>query len=175
MRPATAAVRDCRQSGRRYLQPVAADTSGTYTQLVKRANALYNQGSVSPGREVRSGVRVFLAASKVYAGAWEKQATEPSVGTDLATSLFYSGKSTRLWRSRQGPRAAQEFQTAALNKGNYLAQKASDDDKAGNVTAAKAAYAGARVAYQKAIDLDPKSSSGQQAQQQLGALPSPSP
>ena len=68
-----------------------------------------------------------------------------------------------------------EFQTAWFNKGNYLAEKAGQADKAGNAKSAQAAYAGARVAYQKAIDLDPSSSSGQQAQQQLSALPTPSP
>ena len=26
-----------------------------------------------------------------YAAAWQKQQTDPAVGTDLATSLFYSG------------------------------------------------------------------------------------
>ena len=68
-----------------------------------------------------------------------------------------------------------EFQTAWFNKGNYLSQKASQADTAGNAKAARVAYAGARVAYQKAIALDPNSSSGQQAKQQLSALPSPSP
>ena len=158
-------------------QPVAADTSGSYGELVQRANDLYDQGSAKfQAKQYAQGSEYYLAASKVYGAAWKQQATDPAVGTDFATSLFYSGKiAAALEQIDKVLAESPEFQTAWFNKGNYLAQKAGDADTAGNAKAAKAAYAGARAAYQKAIDLDPKSSSGQQAQQQLSALPSPSP
>ncbi len=164
-------------SGTASPQPVAADTSGSYTGLVQRANDLYDQGSAKfQSKQYAQGAEYFVAASKVYAAAWKKQTTDPSVGTDFATSLFYSGKITAaLEQINKVLSQAPEFQTAWFNKGNYLAEKASQADSAGNPKAAKAAYVGARAAYQKAIDLDPSSSSGQQAKQQLSALPSPSP
>jgi tetratricopeptide (TPR) repeat protein len=158
-------------------QAVAADTSGSYGELVQRANDLYDQGAAKlQAKQYAQGAEYFLAASRVYAAAWKQQATDPAVGTDFATALFYSGKVAAALEQvdvvlAQSP----EFQTAWFNKGNYLAEKASQADKAGNAKSAKAAYAGARVAYQKAIDLDPSSSSGQQAQQQLSGLPTPSP
>jgi predicted negative regulator of RcsB-dependent stress response len=64
-----------------------------------------------------------------------------------------------------------EFQTAWFNKGNYLSDKARLAEQSGDKQAAKAAYAGARAAYQKAVDLDATSSSGQQAAQRLSELP----
>jgi hypothetical protein len=158
-------------------QPVAADTSGSYGELVQRANALYDQGSAQlQTKQYGQASEYFLAASKVYGAAWKQQATDPAVGTDYATSLFYSGKIAAAVEQVDKVLAeSPEFQTAWFNKGNYLAQKARDAETAGSGKVAKAAYAGARAAYQKAIDLDPKSSSGQQAQQQLSALPAPSP
>jgi hypothetical protein len=159
------------------VQPVAADTSGSYGELVQRANDLYDQGAVKfQAKQYAQGGEYYAAASKVYAAAWKQQATDPAVGTDFATALFYSGKiAAALEQVDKVLAQSPDFQTAWFNKGNYLAEKASQADKAGSAKAAKAAYAGARVAYQKAIDLDPGSSSGQQAQAQLSALPSPSP
>jgi hypothetical protein len=159
------------------LQPVAADTSGSYAELVQRANDLYDQGSAKfQAKQYAQGAEYYLAASKVYAAAWKQKATDPSVGTDFATALFYSGKiAGALEQVDKVLAQSPEFQTAWFNKGNYLAEKANQADKAGNAKAARVAYAGARAAYQKAIDLDPNSSDGQQAKQQLSALPSPSP
>jgi hypothetical protein len=37
------------------------------------------------------GTAYFQAASHVYAAAWKKQSTDPNVGTEYATSLFFSG------------------------------------------------------------------------------------
>jgi hypothetical protein len=154
-------------------QPVVADTSGSYSELVQRANDLYDQGSAKlQVKQYAQGAQYFLAASKVYAAAWDKQATDPAVGTDYATSLFYAGKVDAAIEQvdkvvSQSPR----FQTAWFNKGNYLAEKGSGLDKAGNAKAAKAAYASARTAYQKAISLGATTDSGQQAQQQLDQLP----
>ena len=42
-------------------------------------------------KQQSTGVQYFAAAAKVYRAAWKQQATDPNVGTDYATSLFYSG------------------------------------------------------------------------------------
>ena len=159
------------------LRPVAADTSGSYSELVQRANDLYDQGTAKfQVKQYAQGGEYYLAASKVYAAAWKQQATDQAVGTDYATALFYSGSIPAALEQIDKVLAKfPEFQTAWFNKGNYLSEKGSQAEKAGNAKAAKAAYAGARAAYEKAIALDPNSSSGQQAKQELSSLPSPSP
>ena len=63
------------------------------------------------------------------------------------------------------------FQTGWFNKGNYLAEKARIAEQDGSAKVAKAAYADARAAYEKAVALGADSASGQQAQQRLDALP----
>lgn len=160
-------------AGTQSLQPVAADTSGSYGELVQRANGLYDQGSAKYGaKQYEQGSEYYLAASKVYAAAWKKQHTDPAVGTDYATSLFYAGDiAAALRQVDQVLAQSPQFQTAWLNKGIYLAEKGRQADENGNSKAAKAAYSGARAAFQKAIGLDPASSPGQQAKQQLSALP----
>ena len=129
-----------------------------------------------PGQAVRPGGRVLRGRVQGLRRRLEAAGHRPGRGHRLRHALFYSGKiAAALEQIDEVLAQSPEFQTAWFNKGNYLAEKAGQADKAGNDTAAKAAYAGARVAYQKAIDLDPSSSSGQQAQQQLGGLPTPSP
>jgi hypothetical protein len=71
--------------------PVVADTSGAYSELVARANGLYDQGITAFGKnDATSGTEYFKAAAEVYRAAWKKQSGDPSVGTDLAVSLFYA-------------------------------------------------------------------------------------
>ena len=63
----------------------------------------------------------FAAAAKVYKAAWKQQATDPNVGTDYATSLFYSGDTAgALKRVKVVLAKSPDFQTAHLNKGVYL-------------------------------------------------------
>jgi hypothetical protein len=154
-------------------QAVAADTSGSYSELVQRGNGLYDQGAAKfQSKDYVQGAEYFLAASKVYEAAWKQQATDPSVGTDFATSLFYAGKiDAAVQQVDQVLAKSPQFVTAWFNKGNYLAERARQADTAGNAAAAKKAYAEARVAYQKAVDLDPGSASGQQAKQRISELP----
>jgi Double zinc ribbon len=160
-------------SGTQSVQPVAADTSGTYAQLVQRANDLYDQGSQAfTAKNYTQGSAYFDAASKVYAVAWAKQSTEPGVGTDYATSLFYAGKiDAAVAQVDKVIARAPTFQTAWFNKGNYLAEKARQAGQNGDSKGAKTIYAGARTAYQKAIQLGASTETGQQAQQRLDALP----
>jgi hypothetical protein len=152
---------------------VTADTGGGYSELVQRANGLYDQGAAKfDAEDYAQGAQYFLAASKVYAAAWKQQNTDPSVGTDFATSLFYSGDIDGAVRQvEQVLSKSPGFQTAWFNKGNYLAERARQAEASGSAGVADKDYAEARIAYQKAVDLDPASSSGQQAKERLTALP----
>lgn len=155
------------------VQAVAADTSGSYDQLVERANGLYDKGaSLYQGKQYEQGARYYLAASKVYAAALQQKATDPAVGTDYATAMFYAGNVDGAIAQAQAVLAkSPEFQMAWFNLGNYLAERGRQNRGNGNAKAADRDYAAAREAYQKAIDIDPASSSGQQAKQQLADLP----
>ena len=159
--------------GSQSVQPVAADTSGSYGELVERANGLYDQGAAAfDAEQWDQGAAYFVAAAKVYAAAWKQQSTDPGVGTDFATSLFYSGRiDPALEQVEQVLAKTPTFQTGWLNKGNYLAEKARVAEQDGSAKVAKAAYADARVAYEKAVALGAESASGQQARQRLDALP----
>ena len=160
-------------TGTQSVQPVSADTSGSYGALVERANGLYDQGAAAfEADQFDQGAAYFEAAAKVYAAAWKRQSTDPGVGTDYATSLFYSGEIERAISQVEKVLAqSPEFQTAWFNKGNYLAEKARQADEDGDAKTAKTAFADARVAYQEAVTLDSSSASGQQAQQRLDELP----
>jgi len=56
--------------------PVSADTSGSYRELVTRANDLFDQGvtEMPDGIPNQQGAEYFAAAAKVYEAAWAKQA-----------------------------------------------------------------------------------------------------
>jgi len=159
--------------GTQSVQPVAADTSGSYGELVERGNGLYDQGAAAfDSQQYDQGAAYFAAAAKVYAAAWKLQSTDPGVGTDFATSLFYSGRiEPAIEQVEQVLAQTPTFQTGWFNKGNYLAEKARIAEQDGSARVAKAAYAGARAAYEKAVTLGADSASGQQAQQRLDALP----
>ncbi len=159
--------------GTQSVQPVAADTSGSYGELVERGNGLYDQGAAAfESQQYDQGAAYFAAAAKVYAAAWKQQSTDPGVGTDFATSLFYSGRiEPAIEQVEQVLTQTPTFQTGWFNKGNYLAEKARLAEQDGSAKVAKAAYADARVAYEKAVALGAESASGQQAQQRLDALP----
>jgi hypothetical protein len=160
-------------TGTQSVKPVSADTSGSYGELVQRANGLYDQGATAfQSKKYDQGSAYFEAAAKVYAAAWKRQSTDPGVGTDYATALFYSGQIEPALSQVDGVLAqSPEFQTAWFNKGNYLAEKARQASENGDAKVAKAAYADARVAYEKAVALGADTASGQQAQQRLDALP----
>jgi tetratricopeptide (TPR) repeat protein len=160
-------------TGTQSVKPVSADTSGSYNELVQRANGLYDQGATAfQAKKYDQGSAYFEAAAKVYAVAWKQQSTDPAVGTDFATSLFYSGQIEPAVSQVDGVLAkSPEFQSAWFNKGNYLAEKARQAEQDGDAKAAKTTYADARVAYEKAVALGADTASGQQAQQRLDALP----
>ncbi len=106
-----------------------------------------------------------------YAAAWQKKKTDPGVGTDFATSLFYSGNiDSALKQIEAVVKKFPDYQAAYYNLGNYLAHKARIAEQEGDKTAAKADTAAAKEAYTKAVALDPASEIGKSADASLQAL-----
>jgi hypothetical protein len=153
--------------------PVQGVTTGAYADLVQKANAFYDQGDAAfQASNFNQGTIYFQAAAMTYAAAWKKQQTDPAVGTDFATSLFYSGnidgalKQIDLVISK-----FPDYQAAYFNLGNYQAHKARIAEQQGDKAAAKVANTAAAAAYTKAVALDPKSTVGTQAAASLEKLP----
>jgi tetratricopeptide (TPR) repeat protein len=153
-------------------QAVTADTSGSYEELVSRANDLYDQGDAAfQDQSFEQGGAYFAAAAKVYGAAWEKQATEPAVGTDYAVSLFYSGDiSGALAQIDAVLKADPDFQKGWLNKGIFLSHEGRITEQSGDKKAAQKLLDQAKVALTKAVAIDAKSEAGQQADQSLQQL-----
>ena len=103
-----------------------ADTSGSYDDLVARANELYDKGDKPfQNQDFEQGGAYFTAAAKVYAAAWKKQATDPGVGTDYAVALFYSGDIPAALKQIDAVlKANPDFQKAWLNKGIFISHEA---------------------------------------------------
>lgn len=151
-----------------------ADTSGTYEQLVQRANGLYDQGSslFQTGDPAAAG-EYFTAAATVYEAAWEKQSGDPNVGTDWATSLFYSGDiEGALSRVDKVLAANPEFQPGHYNRGNYLEHQARVYDEEGDAQAAARTRKEALAAFRRAEEIDPASDIGKQAAERMKDLES---
>lgn len=153
-------------------QAVAADTSGSYDELVARANDLYDQGDGAfQNQDFEQGGAYFAAAAKVYAAAWAKQATDPGVGTDFAVARFYSGDiSGALEQIDAVLKVNPDFQKGWLNKGFFLSHESRISKQAGDKKAADGQLAQAKVALTKAVAIDPKSEAGKQADQSLQQL-----
>ena len=151
---------------------VAADTSGSYQELVARANDLYDQGGAAfSANDAVSGQKYFAAAAKVYAAAWKKQATDPNVGTDYATALFYSGDTQNaLTQVDVVLEANPDFQTANLNKGIFLQTAAQDAKDAGDKAKADELLAAAKASFEKTISLGADTDQGKNAATQLQQL-----
>jgi hypothetical protein len=154
------------------VQAVSADTSGSYSELVARANDLYDQGDTAfQNQNFEQGGAYFAAAAKVYAAAWKKQATDPSVGTDYAVTLFYSGDiSGALKQIDAVLKASPDWQKGWLNKGVFLSHEARIAKQQGDTKTADTYNAQAKQALTKAVALDPTSDAGKQADQALQQL-----
>ncbi len=155
------------------VQSIAADTSGSYRELVTRGNELYDQGDAEfQNQSFEQGGAYFAAAAKVYAAAWKKQATDPAVGTDYAVALFYSGDIPGAIEQIDAViEANQDFQKAWLNKGIFLSHEARLAEQSDEKKQADKLYDQARVALTRAVAIDPKSEAGQQADASLDELP----
>jgi hypothetical protein len=152
--------------------PIAADISGSYSQLVQRANGLYDQGAQAfQKKDQGGGAQYFAAAAKVYRAAWKQQSTDPNVGTDYATSLFYSGDTAAaLKQVRAVITKSPGFQTAHLNEGIYLETASQDAQQGGQKAKADSLLAQAKAEFQKAVSIDPGSSAGAKAAEDLKSL-----
>jgi hypothetical protein len=144
---------------------LGADTSGSYSDLVTRANGLYDQGAQALQRKDQNGAsRFFGAAAKVYRAAWKKQPGDPSVGTDYATSLFYSGDSVGALKQVDLVLAkSPDYQSAHLNRGIYLQTASQAAAQRGDSAKAASLLAKAKTELQSAVAVDPASSPGTKA------------
>jgi hypothetical protein len=154
------------------VQAVTADTSGSYEELVQRANDLYDQGDAAfQNQDFEQGGQYFAAAAKIYATAWKKQATDPSVGTDYSVALFYSGDIAGALKQIDAVlQANPDFQKGWLNKGIFLSHEARISEQSGDKQAAAKLLDQAKTAFTRAVAIDPKSEAGQQADESLQAL-----
>ncbi len=155
------------------VQAVTADTSGSYRELVDRGNQLYDQGDQAfKSQQFEQGSAYFAAAAKVYAVAWKKQSGDPSLGTDYAVALFYSGDIPGALKQVDGVIAANpDFQKGWLNKGIFLSHEARLAEQNGDKKQAKTLYDQAKVAFTKTIAIDQTSEAGKQADASLQQLP----
>jgi tetratricopeptide (TPR) repeat protein len=158
-------------TGGEAVEAVSADTSGSYEELVQRANELYDRGDAAFQEQgLEQGAAYFAAAAKVYAAAWAKQATDPGVGTDFSVALFYSGDmEAALERIDEVLEANPDYQKGWLNKGIFLSHEARLAGQADAQQADKL-FKQAKSALTKAVAIDPKSDAGKQADQSLQAL-----
>ena len=154
------------------VQAVSADTSGSYEELVQRANDLYDQGDAAfQNQEFEQGGQYFAAAAQIYAAAWKKQATDPGVGTDYSVTLFYSGDIAGALKQIDAVlKADPDFQKAWLNQGIFLSHEARIAEQEGDTELADKYTAQAKQALTKAVAIDPKSDAGKQADQSLQAM-----
>lgn len=152
--------------------PITADTSGSYTALVARANGLYDQGSAAfDNNDNAGGTEAFTAAAKVYGAAWKKQPGDPNVGTDYSVALFYSGQTGKAIKQIDAVlEKSPDFQTAHLNRGIFLKTAASDAKDSGDAAKSADLLSQAKVAFQQAVDIDPATDSGKRAAEQLTSL-----
>jgi len=152
--------------------PVVADTSGTYGALVTRANGLYDQGSQAlQKKDSANAANYFATAATVYAGAWKQQPGDASMGTDYATSLFYSGDTTGALKQVSLVLAKNPtFQNALANKGIYLQSAMQTAQQNGQTAKAAKLRAQAKAAFQAAVNVDATSATGQQAAKSLASL-----
>jgi len=155
------------------VQAVTADTSGTYGDLVTRANDLYDQGNTNfQNQKYDQGAAYFTAAAKVYAAAWAKQSTDPGVGTDYAVAQFYSGDIPGALKQINAVLATNpDFQKGWLNKGIFISHEGQLSKQNGDTKQATTYFDEARRALTKAVALDSKSEAGKQADSFLKSLP----
>lgn len=149
--------------------PTTADLSGTYSDLVARANGLYDQGAalMTNGIPTQQSSQYFVIAAQVYAAAWKKQSTSPDVGTDYSTALFYAGNvDGALKQIEVVLTKSPTFQPALYNKGLFLWHKAQMSTGATKTQLT----AQAKQALQAAIKLNSSSTVGKNAAQVLSNI-----
>ena len=159
-------------SGNASVQPVQGVTTGSYRELVQKGNEFYDQGDAAfQSQNMEQGSAYFQAAAMTYAAAWKKQQTDPNLGTDFATALFYSGNiDAALKQVAVVIQKFPDFQPAFFNLGNYLVHKARIAEQQGDKKTARIDNAAAAKAYARAVSIDPASSTGKEADARLKKL-----
>lgn len=153
-------------------ETVTADTSGSYSELVDRANGLYDQGIEQFNKnDSAAGEQSFRNAAAVYKAAWAKQAGDPNVGTDMAVALFYSRHHDEaLQQIETVLKDSPDFQPAHLNRGIFLKTEWQEAKDAGKTAEAAKFLEQAKLAFQKAVAVDAQSETGQKAAELLKAI-----
>jgi hypothetical protein len=153
--------------------PVMGVVSGDYATLVQKANGFYDQGQKQfQSNNMNQAVAYFQAAAMTYAAAWRKQSTDPNVGTDYATALFYSQRIPDAIKQAQAVlKTNPDFQQAWFNLGLFYTHQQALAKQSNQPLAAKKARALAVAAYTKAIAINPTSQVGKSADQSLQQLP----
>jgi hypothetical protein len=154
------------------VKAVSADTSGSYSELVSRANGLYDKGDAAfQSQQFEQGGAYFTAAAKVYAAALKKQSGDPGVGTDYAVTLFYSGNIAAALKQIDAVlQANPDWQKGWLNKGIFLSHESRIAKQQGDAKTAAKYQAQAKQALTKAVALDSTSDAGKQADEALQQL-----
>ena len=153
-------------------EAVAADTSGSYSELVGRANDLYDQGIAAfNDNDSSAGEQKFRAAAEVYKAAWKQQPGDPNVGTDFAVSLFYSRHHDEALRQVDLVlKGTPDFQPAYLNKGIFLKTESAEAKESGETAKAAKSLSQAKLAFEKAVSIDRNSETGRRAAELLKSL-----
>lgn len=153
-------------------ETVTADTSGSYSELVDRANGLYDQGIEKFNKkDSTAGEQDFRNAAAVYKAAWEKQPGDPNVGTDMSVALFYSRHHDEALQAIATVlKKTPDFQPAHLNKGIFLKTEWQESQDKGESARAARFLARAKLAFEKAVAIDAKSEGGQRAAELLKSI-----
>jgi hypothetical protein len=161
-------------SGSAAAEAPVADTSGTYDELIRRANSMYDDGAqLFQNGQADEAAKYFAAAAVVYDAAWTKQPGDPNVGTDWATSLFYSGDIAAAIEQVDKVLAENPtFQPGLYNRGNFLVHSARVLDDEGDSAAATKAREEAAAAFRAAIAVGAGSDVGKAAAERLKSLES---
>ena len=154
--------------------PAATDTGSTgdtgvaYVDLVTEANTLYDRGAAVLESDREAAKQYFLDAADAYESAWKMSQSDPAVGTDYATALYFSGDiDGSIAQGEVAIKAFPDFQNAFFDLGvSYHA-------KANSVSAPEERESyldAARDAYRRAKSIDPWSDTGKAAAQALKKL-----
>jgi hypothetical protein len=152
-----------------------ADVSGSYSDLVTRANKMFDDGQpYLRSGDMATAASYYSKVAQVYQAAWQKQSTDPAVGADFATSLFYAGDTQGalaiVAQALKLNPTGQVLQNALLNKGNYLAMAGRAAISQGNKAEGEKLLTQAKASYEASIKVAPSSETAKMASNQIKQL-----
>lgn len=153
--------------------PANPDLTGTYSQLVARAEGYYKKGEpYASSGDYTTGAPWFAAAAKVLQVAWQKQPGDPRVGADFANALFFSGDiPSAIKQIDQVLKISPKDQAALLDKADFVNMAGQmDKQSTSGPTKADAEIAEAKKLYRQVIALDPSSAAAKTAAAELKKL-----